>query len=158
VGCIVATSDGEDAVGIVTDRDLVTRVVAPGHDPDATLVSAIMSTPPITVQATAPLQEVVTKMADHGIRRIPILSGGQAVGMVTYDDLLVRIGRELAELGETVRAEIRHEQLGTQVEHVRQAAESHLRDIGGKVADLGADSVEALRKELDGIWERIRRR
>jgi CBS domain-containing protein len=158
VGCVVATSDGEDAVGIVTDRDLVTRVVAAGHDADATLVSAIMSTPPITVQANAPLQEVVAKMGDHGIRRVPVLSGSQAVGMVTWDDLLVSFGRELMELGETVRSEIRYEQLGTQAEHVRQAAEANLRDIGSKVAELGSDSVEALRKELDGIWERIRRR
>ncbi|MGH0036208.1 MAG: CBS domain-containing protein [Myxococcota bacterium] len=158
VGCVVATSDGEDAVGVVTDRDLVTRVVAAGQDPDGTPVSAIMSTPPVTAQANAPLQEVVAKMADHGVRRIPILSGDRAVGLVSYDDLLVSFGRELAELGETVRSEIRHEQLGAQVEHVRKAAEAHLRDIGGKIAELGADSVESLRKELDGVWERIRRR
>ncbi len=158
VGCVVVTTDGEDAVGVVTDRDLVTRVIAPGHDPDATPVSAIMSAPPVTAQATEPLQEVVAKMGDRGVRRIPILSSGRAVGIVTYDDLLVSFGRELAELGETVRSEVRHEQLGAQVEHVRQAAEAHLRDLGSKVAELGADSVETLRKELDDVWERIRRR
>ncbi len=158
VGCVVATSDGEDAVGVVTDRDLVTRVVARDCDPDATPVSAIMSAPPVTAQATEPLQAVVAKMGDHGVRRIPILSGSQAVGIVTYDDLLVSFGRELAELGDAVRSEIRHEQLGAQVEHVRQTAEAHLRDFGSKVAELGADSVENLRKELDGVWERIRGR
>ncbi len=158
VGCVVVTSDGEDAVGVVTDRDIVTRVVAPGQDPDGTLVSTIMSAPPVTAQATEPLQAVVAKMGDHGVRRIPILSGGQAVGIVTYDDLLVSFGRELAELGEAVRNEVRHEQLGAQFEQTRQAAESHLRDIGGQIAELGADSVDAVRKELEGVWERIRGR
>jgi CBS domain-containing protein len=158
VGCVVVTSDGGEAVGVVTDRDLVTRVVAPAHDPAATPASAIMSAPPVTAQATEPLQEVVAKMGDHGVRRIPILSGGQAVGIVTYDDLLVSFGRELAELGDAVRSEIRHEQRGAQAEQVRQAAEEQLRDIGIKVAELGADSAERLRKELDGVWERIRKR
>ena len=67
-------------------------------------------------------------------------------------------GRELAELGDAVRSEIRHAQRGAQAEQVRQAAEEQLRDIGIKVAELGADSAERLRKELDGVWERIRRR
>ena len=84
VGCVVATSDGEDAIGVVTDRDLVTRVVAPGGDPDATPVSAIMSAPPVTAESTQPLEEVVAKMRAHGVRRVPIVSDGRATGRLRH--------------------------------------------------------------------------
>ncbi|MGI9590858.1 MAG: CBS domain-containing protein [Myxococcota bacterium] len=158
VGCVVATSDGEDAIGIVTDRDLAVRVVASGDDPDATPVSAIMSTPPITAQATQPLEEVVAKMSAHGIRRLPIVSGSRAVGMVTYDDLLVAFGRELAQLGEAARAEVRHEQRAAQADRVRQGVETQLRELGGKALELGGRSVDVLLKELDGLRKRFRQR
>jgi len=158
VGCVVATSDGEDAVGIVTDRDLAVRLVASGGDPDATPVSAIMSTPPVTADATQPLEEVVAKMSAHGVRRLPILSGSRAVGMVSYDDLLVTFGRELAELGEAVRGEVRREQRAAQADRARREIETRLREVGSKALQLGGESIDVLRKELDGLWERIRRR
>lgn len=158
VGCVVATSDGEDAIGIVTDRDLAIRIVASDSDPDATPVSAIMSAPPVTAEATQPLDEVVAKMSAHGVRRLPILSGGRAIGMVTYDDLLVAFGRELAQLGEAARAEVRHEQRVDQAERVRRSAETRLRELGSKATELGGQSIDALRKELDGFRERLRRR
>jgi len=158
VGCVVATSDGEDAIGIVTDRDLAIRIVASESDPDATPVSAIMSAPPVTAEATQPLDEVVAKMSAHGVRRLPILSGGRAIGMVTYDDLLVAFGRELAQLGEAARAEVRHEQRAEQAERVRRSAETRLRELGSKATELGGQSIDALRKELDGFRERLRRR
>lgn len=158
VGCVVATSDGEDAIGIVTDRDLAMRIVASGSDPDATSVSAIMSAPPVTAEATQPLEEVVAKMSARGVRRLPILSGSKAIGMVTYDDLLVAFGRELAQLGEAARGEVRHEQRAAQADRVRQEVEKGLRELGSKALALGGESIDAARKELDGLWERIRRR
>ncbi len=157
VGCVVVTGDGEDAIGIVTDRDLATRVVAAGVDPDATLVSTIMSAPPVTAEATERLQDVVARMGARGVRRLPVLSGGRAVGMVTYDDLLVAFGQELAQLGEAVRAEVQHEKRAAQAERAREAVETRLRELGGRVAELGAEAAETLREELDDLWKRIRR-
>ena len=134
------------------------RIVASGSDPDATPVSAIMSAPPVTAEATQPLDEVVAKMSAHGVRRLPILSGGRAIGMVSYDDLLVAFGRELAQIGEAARAEVRHEQRAAQTERVRRSAETRLRELGSKATELGGQSIDTLLKELDGLRKRIRRR
>lgn len=158
VGCVVVTGDGEDAVGVVTDRDLVTRLVARGSDPDATPVHTIMTAPAVTAEPTDRLEEVVAKMSSRGVRRLPIVTGGRAVGMVSYDDLLVTFGRELVALGEAARAEVQREQLAARADHVRREVEANLREIGNKVAELGTDSVETLRKEVESLWERIRPR
>jgi CBS domain-containing protein len=158
VGCVVVTGDGEDVVGIVTDRDLALRVVATGSDPDATLVSSIMSTPVVTADATQPLEEVVAHMSAHGVRRMPIVSEDRAVGMVTYDDLLVAFGLELAQIGEAARNEVRAEQQAAQVDRVLREVEKGVRDIGQRVTDLGSEGIDTVRKELDALWERIRPR
>jgi CBS domain-containing protein len=111
VGCVVITGDVDEAVGVVTDRDIALRVVAAGRDPDATPASAIMSSPLVAADATQPLEEVVEKMRSSGVRRIPVLSDGRPVGIVTYSDLLIAFSRELAQLGEAIRRERMHEQV-----------------------------------------------
>jgi CBS domain-containing protein len=106
VGCAVVVDDAEAPVGMITDRDLAIRVVARGHDADATPVKEAMTPSLIRVDAGAGLQEVARVMSEHGIRRVPVVHGDRLCGMVSYDDLLVALGRELHDLGEAARGAI----------------------------------------------------
>ncbi len=78
-----------DTVGIVTDNDLRTRVVAQGRSFD-TPVSAIMTAPARTVSSERPASEVLLDMLDFGVRHFPVTSvGGKVIGVVEDHDLVV---------------------------------------------------------------------
>ena len=88
LGATSAVVDAGDSLGIVTDRDLRSRVVAAGVDPDAP-VSAVMSAPAYTVTADRRGSEVLLDMLDRGIRHFPVLSAdGRVVGVVEDSDLV----------------------------------------------------------------------
>ena len=109
VGCVVVLDDAGSPVGILTDRNLALRVVAKALDPDATAASAVMTPSVIHVDAGARLQDVARMMSDHGIRRVPVMLEGRLSGIVSYDDVLVALGRELHDLGEAARGAIARE-------------------------------------------------
>ena len=93
VSCAVITQ-GRAAVGIVTERDLVSKILADAIDPKNVLVRDIMSTPLITVAPEATLAEASGLMAQYRIRRLAVVGGdGSLVGIVTTGD----IARSLAE-------------------------------------------------------------
>jgi signal-transduction protein with cAMP-binding, CBS, and nucleotidyltransferase domain len=96
VGAVVVLTDDGRPVGIVTDRDLVTRVLAEGRAPD-TEARFFMTPEPITVRASARLDDVVATMRSAGVRRLPIVSAdGAVVGLVALDDITVLLSGELS--------------------------------------------------------------
>jgi len=101
VGCLVVTEKGRP-LGIVTDRDLVVRVLAEGIDPSAP-IGDFTTYGPLTVNIHDSLETVSACMRKHGVRRLPIVDDdGTAVGIVTADDLLVLFGRGLADVCEGI--------------------------------------------------------
>src|SRR5439155_14433377 len=72
-GEIPIVDQSDHIVGVVTDRDIVTRVVAEGKNPIAYTAETCMSGPVITVRADARLDEVVATMEEHQIRRVPVV-------------------------------------------------------------------------------------
>jgi CBS domain-containing protein len=101
----LAVLDGERLVGIVTDRDLVRRGLAKGLLTDAR-VDGIMSTPVVTIDADADLHSAFALFRTHAIRRLAVVRGGQFVGVITIDDLLVDVAADLVDLSRPVEAEI----------------------------------------------------
>lgn len=94
VGCLVVTRD-DHPVGILTDRDIVLRVIAEGWDPAMTVVSDVVTYHPFVVKESDGIETAVAFMKDHGVRRIPIVDhDGRATGMVTADDLVILLGQE----------------------------------------------------------------
>jgi CBS domain-containing protein len=73
--------------GIVTDRDLRNRVLAVGRDP-AEPVTAIMTSSPLTLDASSPVLAGILAMASRGIHHLPLTRGDRVVGMVTTRDLM----------------------------------------------------------------------
>ncbi len=104
VGCAVVVEDGRP-VGIVTDRDITVRLDANwAHTRDMT-IGEMMSTDLVTVGPEASILELSRTMADHGVRRLPVVDGDELAGIVTQDDLLVLLSEELGNLAGTVEAE-----------------------------------------------------
>lgn len=97
----ILVCDGERLVGIFTERDLLTRVIAPGHDPADLPVEKAMTVDPVTIAAEAPIREAVRVMDEGSFRCLPVLEGGRLVGIVTARDLpyeeIGRMARQLEE-------------------------------------------------------------
>lgn len=81
--------DNEKLVGMITDRDIVVRGVAEKH-PGSTKVEDIMSDKLITISADATTNEAANLMAEHQIRRLPVVEGDKLVGIVSLGDFAIR--------------------------------------------------------------------
>ena len=73
----------DDPIGIVTERDILYKVVAAGLDPSATRVRDVMSAPVATVDSAAKVADAIAKMSKLGIRRLGVTRKGKLVGLVT---------------------------------------------------------------------------
>ncbi|OPY28072.1 MAG: Inosine-5'-monophosphate dehydrogenase [Methanocella sp. PtaU1.Bin125] len=96
VGCIIITSDTHP-VGIVTERDLVVKVVSRNIKPSAAKAEELMSRPLITIGPDKSVELASREMIRHRIRRLPVIQGKKLVGLVTDSDLLV-ISSELSNI------------------------------------------------------------
>jgi CBS domain-containing protein len=101
----LAVVDGSRLVGILTDRDLVRRVLAAGV-PDDVRVDSVMTTPVVTISADATLEEAYSTFGTHGLRRLPIVRDNNFVGMLVLDDLLVGLVGQLTDLTRPITGEI----------------------------------------------------
>lgn len=100
VGSVVVVNACYVPVGIVTDRDLVERVLAPGLSPLKTIASDVMTRDPTTVFLTCAIEEALAVMRDSRCRRLPVVDREQKlVGVVTLDDILMLLANEFKEVG-----------------------------------------------------------
>jgi CBS domain-containing protein len=90
VGSVIVL-DGVEIVGFVTDRDLALSIVADGRSADEPVLGHA-SAPVVTGRPTMDIDEAVELMARNGIRRLPVRDGDHLTGIVTLDDLAIRIG------------------------------------------------------------------
>lgn len=87
VGSLIATRDGKP-VGIVTERDILRKVVVPCRDPRSTKVKDVMSKPLITGDPDMDIEYAAKLMVGKEIKRLPVLENGKLVGIVTFTDLV----------------------------------------------------------------------
>ncbi|MGE0862299.1 MAG: CBS domain-containing protein [Vicinamibacterales bacterium] len=89
-------------IGVVTDRDIVCRVVAKGKNPSAMTAQDAMSQPVISVTEDSSLEDVLSLMEEHQIRRVPVVdASGCCCGIIAQAD--VAMVAEESETGEMVR-------------------------------------------------------
>jgi CBS domain-containing protein len=86
IGCLVVT-ENEKPVGIITERDLLKRVLEQGKPPKNIKVSEIMSRPLIYGNAEMELEDAARLMFRKKVKKLPIISDGQLVGLITLTDL-----------------------------------------------------------------------
>jgi CBS domain-containing protein len=86
IGSLPITDD-EQLVGMITDRDITTRVVAEAADPKTTSVGDVCSRDPISVEPDRHLEEALALMARHQVRRLPVVENGRLIGIVAQADI-----------------------------------------------------------------------
>lgn len=96
VGALVVVENGR-AVGIVTDRDIAVRGAGRGLPPDAR-VDSVMTPDPVTLSADAEDREAFLLMHAHNVRRLPLVTDGRVVGMVTVDDMILDLMNNLGSV------------------------------------------------------------
>jgi CBS domain-containing protein len=90
VGSLVVVDEGAQGrvpVGILTDRDIVVRGVAEGLDPSVARVGDVASRTPVAVAPDQDLDEALELMAEHRVRRLPVVDDGRLVGVVSQADV-----------------------------------------------------------------------
>jgi CBS domain-containing protein len=102
VGALPICGDDNRLAGVISDRDIVVKCVAAGGDPSSVKVSELAEGKPVTVGADDSVEEALRTMAEHGVRRLPVIEGHQLVGVVSQAD----VARNLPEqaVGDLVEA------------------------------------------------------
>ena len=102
VGALPICGDDNRLAGVITDRDIVVKCVAAGGDPSSVKVSELAEGKPVTVGADDSVEEALRTMAEHGVRRLPVIDGHDLVGVVSQAD----VARNLPEraVGDLVEA------------------------------------------------------
>jgi CBS domain-containing protein len=79
--------DGDDLIGIVTDRDIVVRALARHLNPEQATVSEILSGDIVTIAPDDTIDRAVELMRERAVRRLPVCSGGEPIGVLSIGDL-----------------------------------------------------------------------
>ena len=90
----VVVKEGNEFSGMITERNIISRVVSKGLDPQKIKVSEVMSTPLITISPDATIEEAARKMHDNKIRRLLVEENHQKIGIIAESDI-VRVDPEL---------------------------------------------------------------
>jgi len=156
IGSVVIVDAERRPVGIVTDRDLCTRVIARGLDPEKTTASEVASKPAQVARVDEPLEAVAARMRDAGMRRVPIVDEGEKlVGLVTLDDLVVALGRELESIGGTAKAEIEMARREGRKARRRVDIEEKLASLEASALAAGRDAVDFVTREFESLRDRL---
>ncbi len=108
VGTLVVLDDAKRPCGLLTDRDLVLRVLATGEDPATTRVADVMTRDPKTIAEGSPIESALGLMRAGSFRRLPVIDrGGRLVGIVSLDDVLALLAEEFAQIGGVLQQQSR---------------------------------------------------
>jgi len=88
LGCVIVTNKAGKPVGIITERDLVIRVLAKNLVPDAVKAKEIMTSPLVTIEPEATISEAARRMSRLDIRRLGVVYKGNLVGLISSRDIL----------------------------------------------------------------------
>jgi CBS domain-containing protein len=102
VGSMPICGEDDRLKGMLTDRDIVVKVLAAGKDPADTKAGELGEGKPVTIGADDSVDEALRTMIDHKVRRLPVIDGHDLVGIVSQADLATNIDEE--KVGDLVEA------------------------------------------------------
>lgn len=102
IGSILVVQ-GNRPVGIITERDILRRMVEPCLAPETLTARQIMSSPVITINETASIEEAAKLMAKKRIKKLPVMNNGKLVGILSFTDIVFKVPTLLSILEELVR-------------------------------------------------------
>ena len=95
IGDVLVEEDGE-LRGVATDRDIVVRAIAEGADPTRATLAEVCSNGLVTVSPDDSVIDAERLMRQHAVRRVPVVEGGRAIGMISIGDLAIDLDSESA--------------------------------------------------------------
>ena len=109
VGSVVIVTGDNRPVGVITDRDLVVRIMAHGIDPGENRAGEIPDRDVVTFPDSMGIYEAIQKMTAEGIRRMPVVDDtGGLIGIVTMDDIIQMLGEEMAAIAKNIEKQSPH--------------------------------------------------
>jgi len=102
VGAVPICGNDNRLKGMVTDRDIVVKCIAEGGDPKQAKASELATGKPVTVGADDDISVALRTMADHKVRRLPVIDGHDLVGIISQADLARNLPEE--KIGDLVEA------------------------------------------------------
>ena len=97
-------------IGVLTDRDIVVGVLAKDVDARSVRVADVMTRDPVVIQEGESVAFAAKEMRRTGVRRLPVVTGsGHLVGILSLDDVLEALARQLADISGSMRSELRRE-------------------------------------------------
>jgi len=115
VGCLVVVEPagamgGERPIGMLTDRDIVTNIIAPHRDPRGALVEDAMTRQPVTVWVSATIEDALLRMRHGNVRRVPVVDDrGRLAGILALDDIFEHLEGRSSIAVTPIRRETRME-------------------------------------------------
>ena len=94
---------GERPVGIITERDILSRQVEPCLAPETLSARHVMTSPVVTINEDASIEEAARLMAKKKAKRLPVMNNHKLVGIITYTDIVFKVPTMLSTLEELVR-------------------------------------------------------
>ncbi len=91
---VVESHESKRLLGIVTDRDLVLKVIAEGRNPKSTLVRDVMSSNPVTCRVDDDIDKALEAMSERKVRRVPVVDEqNRLLGIISQADVAIRVGK-----------------------------------------------------------------
>ena len=87
VGSLPICGEDNRLKGVVTDRDIVVKCLAAGQDPRSVKAGELATGKPVTIGADDDVEEAISTMTEHQVRRLPVIDGHDLVGMVSQADV-----------------------------------------------------------------------
>ena len=106
IGAVVVLQ-GDNLVGILSERDYARKVVLEGKTSSSTKVSEIMTTKVITVEESQKVDDCMNIMTENHIRHLPVISGGKVLGLISIGDVLKQVMQQQKDLIEQLEAYIK---------------------------------------------------
>ena len=147
LGCIIVTGKDGKPIGIITERDLVTRILAKNIKPESVRAKDVMTSPLITIEPDETINEAARKMNRLNIRRLGVTYKGQLVGLISSKDIL----SVMPELLETIQ-----EKAIIEREHIAQAATEEGASLAGYCDRCGGWSDNLKERNGEFICEDCR--
>ena len=102
IGSIIVVQ-GERPVGIITERDILRRQVEPCLAPETLTARHVMTSPLVTINEEASIEEAARLMAKKKAKRLPVMNNGKLMGILSYTDIVFKVPEMLSTLEELVR-------------------------------------------------------
>jgi CBS domain-containing protein len=94
VGALPICGEDDRLKGMITDRDIVVKVVAQGKGLSETQVGSLGDGKPVTIGADDSVEEAIRTMAEHKVRRLPVIDGHELIGVVSQADIATNLDDE----------------------------------------------------------------